>query len=68
MCEDISIVDDFDVRPGAVRGGVSLLIRPAEAKPASPDIFQAHPSIKAVEGCRLELHHTCRELLGPQFV
>src|SRR5437879_9651814 len=40
MCEDISIVDDRDVRPGVVSGGVSLLIRPAETKPTSPDIFQ----------------------------
>lgn len=40
MCEDISIVDDCDVRPGVVSGGVSLLIRPAETKPTSPDIFQ----------------------------
>jgi hypothetical protein len=40
MCEDISIADDRDVRPGVVSGGVSLLIRPAETKPTSPDIFQ----------------------------
>lgn len=40
MCEDISIVDDRDVRLGVVSGGVSLLIRPAETKPTSPDIFQ----------------------------
>jgi len=43
MCEDISIADDFDVRPGVVSGGVSLSIRPAETKPVSPDMFQRLP-------------------------
>ena len=40
MCEDISIADDFDVWPGVVSDEVSLLIRPAETNPTSPDIFQ----------------------------
>ena len=40
MCEDISIADDFDVQLGVVRGGVSLLIRPSETNPTSPDIFR----------------------------
>ena len=44
MCEDISIADDFDVRLGVVSGGVSLLIRPAETKPKSPDMFQTAES------------------------
>jgi hypothetical protein len=47
MCEDISIADDFDVWLGVVSGGVSLLIRPAETNPMSPDIFQM--SVRAVE-------------------
>ena len=45
MCEDISIADDFDAWLGVVSGGVSLLIRPAEANPTLPDIFQMSHSI-----------------------
>ena len=33
LCGDTSIADDFDVCPGVVSGGVSLLIRPAETNP-----------------------------------
>ena len=45
MCEDISIADDFDAWLGVVSGGVSLLIRPAEANPTLPDMFQMSHSI-----------------------
>lgn len=55
MCEDISIADDFDVWLGVVSGGVSLLIRPAETNPTSPDIFQMPLSTLSNVPCGINL-------------
>lgn len=71
MCEDISIADDFDVWLGVVSGGVSLLIRPAEANPTLPDIFQTVWSMSRLDSLKYNVRLSeewpivtlwCREL------
>ena len=68
MYEDISIADDFDVWLGVVSGGVSLLIRPAETNPTSPDIFQMTLSTRVDEMIWNNPSHSSEEYLELAFI